>query len=146
MEDVMTTMTPDQITERMFAILGTLFLVFSFVFLVAYIFYSYCWFLLAKKTNTENEWMAFVPILNFYLLFKIGKKPVSSFFLSFIPILGLYWAIGGIHSISTRCGKGVPMTLGLIFFGFIAIPYLAFTYPQESLNGASKSPLQPIEM
>jgi len=30
------------------------------------IFYMFCQFILAKKLNNENPWMAFVPILNLY--------------------------------------------------------------------------------
>ncbi len=56
-----------------------------------YIFFALAIKKIAEKTNTENSWLAFIPIANYYLLIK--SAGLSGWFtflllLSFIPLFG----------------------------------------------------------
>jgi hypothetical protein len=61
---------------------------------------------IAKKTRTENSWLAWIPIANFYLITQMAKQSglwTLILFASFIPIIGglavmavlvwLFWTI-----------------------------------------------------
>ena len=55
---------------------GAVFLVMFVVFAVFYIYLALAFQTIAKKTNTENAWWAWVPILQHLLMLNIAKKPV----------------------------------------------------------------------
>ena len=57
-----------------FAILMAFFFLFVIISIAFYIYTSLALMSIARKTNTENGWFAFIPILNFYLMAKIAKK------------------------------------------------------------------------
>lgn len=59
------------------------------VMLVFYVFVAYCLMVIAKKTNTPNSWMAWIPILNAYLMCKAAGKPGWWLILFLIPIVNL---------------------------------------------------------
>jgi uncharacterized membrane protein YoaK (UPF0700 family) len=48
---------------------------------------------IAKKTNTENDWWAWVPILQAVLMLNVAKKPVWWIILLLIPVVGLVFGI-----------------------------------------------------
>ena len=72
-------------------ILGA-FLIFAFVILLPiYIYSAVTLMIIAKRTKTEDAWMAWVPFLNIYLMAKIGKVPLwtlALFALMFLPMVG----------------------------------------------------------
>jgi len=113
---------------------GSIGLIGLIINLVIYLFYGYCVFLLAKKMNVANAWMSFIPLLNLYLLVKMGGKPGWWLILFLIPLVNIIFIIIVLHEISKARGHGVGMTLGLIFLGFIFIPVLAFTGPDYSIQ------------
>jgi hypothetical protein len=41
---------------------------------------------IARKTETENDWFAWIPIANLFLLLAVAKKPLWWFFLLLIPL------------------------------------------------------------
>jgi len=43
---------------------------------VFYIYMAYTLMKIAQKTNTENAWFAWIPILNIILMLQIAKKPL----------------------------------------------------------------------
>ena len=100
--------------------------------LVLFVFYAYCQYLLSKKLNVENSWMAFIPLLNIYNLFQIAQVSLWWIVWLFIPlvniVVGIVLAIKINHGISTRTGHGVGWTIWLIFLNFIMFPITAFTY------------------
>lgn len=60
--------------------------------IVLYLYSAYCLYHIAKKTNTENEWLAWIPLANIYLMVKIARLPVwllLGFLLAPIPWLNL---------------------------------------------------------
>jgi len=71
-------------------VLGSLWI----ALVIALIFYVYNALVLvaiAKKTNTQNPWLAWIPFANLYLMTQIAKVPWWTFlvvFLSWIPFVG----------------------------------------------------------
>ena len=84
---------------------------------------------IAKKTHTPNDWMAWIPIVNFFLLLKIAGKPAWWFLLMFLPLVNLVIAIIIWMNVAEKCHK--PRWVGLLLlvpFINILIPgYLAFS-------------------
>jgi hypothetical protein len=44
---------------------------------------------IAEKTNTENPWLAWIPIANFILLLNIARKPIWWIVLLLIPLVNI---------------------------------------------------------
>ena len=62
------------------------------ILLIAVAFYVYSALALqtiAQKTNTENGWLAWIPIANLFLMVMIAKKPAWWILLCFIPFANL---------------------------------------------------------
>lgn len=61
--------------------------------LALYIYFAIALMAIAKKTKTENGWLAFIPIANIYLMTKMAKV---SPWLTLIVIAGIIPVIGSI--------------------------------------------------
>lgn len=73
---------------------NTLIFIFSILLpalfpILIYLFTAYCLMRIAEKTDTKKKWYAFVPLLNFYLMSKIAKKPWWWAILFLIPFVNL---------------------------------------------------------
>jgi len=53
--------------------------------LAFYVYMAYSLMVIAKKTNTPNEWMAWIPILNYWLMVQIARQQILWFILFLIP-------------------------------------------------------------
>lgn len=98
------------------------------VFVIFYVYIAYSLQVIADKTNTENSWYAWVPILNIYLMCKIAGKPGWWLILFFIPLVNIViFIIVGMRIAEAR---GKPSWLGIVwivpFVGLIVPGYLAF--------------------
>lgn len=71
------------------AFLGGFFLVFCVILLATYVYVSLALMTIAEKTNTENGWMAWIPIVNVILMCNIAKKPVWWIVLCLIPLVNI---------------------------------------------------------
>jgi Family of unknown function (DUF5684) len=72
------------------AAMGGAFLFFIFgVVAVCYVYVALALQTIAQKTNTENGWLAWIPIANIYLMIMIGRKPVWWIILFLIPIVNI---------------------------------------------------------
>lgn len=103
---------------------------FSMVVMVAiYAFFAICLQTIAKKTQTGNAWMAWVPLLNLVLLLTIAKKPMWWIVLFFIPVVNIVAAIVIMMGVAEQREK--PSWVGALvivpFFGALVVPYLAFS-------------------
>jgi len=58
-----------------------------------YIWMALCLQTIAKKTDTPNAWLAWIPIANIYLMCKVADKPGWWTFLFFIPIANIVFAV-----------------------------------------------------
>ena len=72
-------------------IVGPMFLLIGVVGIAAYVYFALALMAIAKKTKTDNAWLAWIPIANLYLLTQIAGVPgwtVLAIFLPIIPIIG----------------------------------------------------------
>lgn len=110
---------------------------FSFLFsgiwtmvpIVGYVWIALCLYIIAKKTNTENAWMAWVPVANVILACQIAGKPWWWIFLFLIPLVNLVLGIIVMWKICEVRGK--PGWLAILMIvpiaNFIIPGILAFT-------------------
>jgi len=71
------------------AILGVMMVFFGVFFLAMYVYMALALMTIAKKTNTENPWLAWIPIANLILMLNIAKKPLWWIILCLIPLVNL---------------------------------------------------------
>ena len=121
--DLMEFLFPWKIAGVLFSGMWTL------VSVAGYIWVALCLYIIAKKTNTENPWMAWIPIANVVLACQIAGKPWWWIFLFFIPIVNIVLGIIVMWKICEVRGK--PGWLGILMIIPVAnliIPgILAFT-------------------
>jgi hypothetical protein len=110
--------------------LGFLFL----IGVVLYIYFAVTLMMIARKTNTPGAELAWIPILNLYLMCKIGRRPAWWMLLCFVPFVNLFALAMIWMSIAETSGKPVwTGALAIIPFAGLVVPaYLAF--------GASSTP------
>ena len=64
-------------------------LAFSLVALAAYIYFAVALMTIAKKKNTPNGWLAFIPIANIYLMTQIAGLSAWYTLVILLPIIPL---------------------------------------------------------
>ena len=94
------------------ALIAGAMLFFFVLFVIAYVYSALVLMAIAKKTKTENGWLAWIPFANLYLMTQIAEVPwwtIFLFLLGFIPFVGFiavvalmvwYW-----WKISEACSK-----------------------------------------
>lgn len=81
----------DTDAKLMLGALGAFLVVLLIIFLVTYIYSAICLQIIAKKTDTQYGWMAWIPIANLFLMCNIGKVKYLWLLLilaSFVPVVG----------------------------------------------------------
>ena len=85
--------------------------------------------IIARKTETPNDYFAWIPIANLFLLLAIVKKPLWWFFLLLIPFANVIVGIIVWMRIAENLGK--PSWWGFLtlipLVGFIVPGYLAWS-------------------
>jgi hypothetical protein len=66
-----------------------MFLFFAVIAIGIYVYFALALQTIAKKTNTPDDWWAWVPILNAILMLNIAKKPVWWIILFLVPFVNL---------------------------------------------------------
>ena len=111
------------------AAMGAMFVVFGVLMLALYVYMGLSLQVIAKKTNTENPWLAWIPIANIILMLNIAKKPLWWIILMLIPLVNIVIAIIVWMAIAEARGK--PNWWGILvivpFVGIIVPGYLAFS-------------------
>jgi Family of unknown function (DUF5684) len=111
------------------ALAGGIMLVFAVVGLAFYVYLSLAVQTIANKTHTENSWMAWIPIVNLFLLLNIAKKPAWWFVLFLIPVVSLVMVI--IVWMAVAEARGKPSWWGILLIvplvGLIVPGYLAWS-------------------
>jgi hypothetical protein len=97
--------------------------------LALYIYIALALQTIAQKTNTDNGWMAWIPIVNIVLMLNIARKPVWWIILFFIPLVSIVMAIIVWMGVAEARGKpnwwGILMIVPLV--GLIVPGYLAWS-------------------
>ena len=65
---------------------GVWLVITLFLVVAGYLFPAFCLFTIAKKTNMENAWLAFIPLVQFVLMSQVAGKPWWWVFLLLIPV------------------------------------------------------------
>jgi hypothetical protein len=73
--------------------MGGFLLIFCVFFLAFYVYHASALQAIATKTNTENPWFAWIPILNIVLMLNIAKKPIWWILLFLIPLANIVLAV-----------------------------------------------------
>lgn len=95
--------------------LGTAGILISIIIGIGlYIYIALCLQNIARKTDTPNGWLAWIPIANLYLLCKLGGKPGWWLILLFIPIVNII--IQFIVWIGIANQRNKPVWLGVVWF------------------------------
>ncbi len=94
-----------------------------------YLYFALCFFMMAKKTNTPNGWLAFVPIANIFQVLQLANKPAWWFLLFFVPLVNIAISIVVFMEIAKRLNK--PEWVGVLMIvpgvNFFVPAYLAFS-------------------
>ncbi|MBZ5513689.1 MAG: DUF5684 domain-containing protein [Acidobacteriia bacterium] len=114
--------------EAGLAFLGAFMMVFFVIFIALYVYMALALSTIAKKTNTENAWLAWIPIINIILMLNIAKKPLWWIILFFIPLVNIVILIIVWMAIAEARGK--PNWWGILmivpFVNLIVPGYLAW--------------------
>ena len=80
----------DDTPKALPALLAGGFLMFFVVCSLAmYVYVALALSTIAQKTNTENGWLAWIPIANVILMLNIARKPVWWILLCLIPLVNI---------------------------------------------------------
>jgi len=100
---------------------------FLLVGLAVYVYTALAVKTIAEKTNTENPWLAWIPIANLILLLNIAKKPIWWIVLCLIPLVNIIIFIMVWMAVAEARGKpgwvGVLLivpVLGALMPGYLA--------------------------
>ncbi|MBI4466381.1 MAG: signal peptidase I [Acidobacteria bacterium] len=104
-----------------------MFLIFLLVFAAIYAFFAICLMKIAQKTNTDNAWWAWIPILQIILLLNVAHKPVWWIILLFVPLVNIVISILVFIGVAEARGKGAIWGIIAAFIPIIGLPYLAFS-------------------
>lgn len=105
------------------AIFGGIMLVVFVVALAMYIYMALALQTIAKKTGTANGWLAWIPIVNLFLILQIAQKPLWWFILFLIPFVNIVVGIITFMAIAVRRGK--PEWIGVL----IVVPFVNIFVP-----------------
>ena len=72
---------------------GTMLLFVLAMALAGYVYVSLALQTIATKTSTQNGWLAWIPIVNIFLMLDIAKKPLWWFILFLIPVVNIVIAV-----------------------------------------------------
>lgn len=92
--------------------------------LLMYLAWGIALYMIAQKTRTENAWMAWVPILNIFLLLNIAQLGCLWVIAYFIPCVGFFAAIYTWWRVCERRGKPGPLGILMVIPGvnlFVAL-------------------------
>ncbi|MBS3073569.1 hypothetical protein J4465_02130 [Candidatus Pacearchaeota archaeon] len=91
------------------AAMGAFLVVYAIIALAIYIYMAFALMAIANKTKTQNGWLAFIPIANFYLVTQMAKKSpwwTLAVLLPMIPFVGgLALAVIGVWFLWIVCER-----------------------------------------
>ena len=91
---------------------GGLLMVFLTVGVAVYVYMALAVQTIARKTNTKNDWLAWIPIANIILLLEIARKPLWWLLLLVIPLVNLVISI--VVWVGVAEARGKPSWWGLL--------------------------------
>ncbi len=115
-------------------------MLFFFIFMaITYVYMGITLMKIAKKTNTPNAWLAWIPIANAVLMLQIAKRPMWWIILMFIPLVNIVIGIMVWMDLAEAVKKerwwGILIIVPVV--GIIVPGYLAFS-EMEGESGAGE--------
>ncbi len=109
------------------------FMIIVALFIVIYLYFSLCLFLIAKKLNVPYPWTAWVPVVNIWTLLQAAGKPCWWVLLFFIPFVGIIASAYVWMCIVENLGRNKWLGLLLLIplIGLIYIGVLAFSKQEQ---------------
>jgi len=105
------------------AMAGGTFFFFLLVVAAVYVYTALAVQTIAEKTNTENPWLAWIPIANLILLLNIAGKPIWWIVLCLIPLVNIIIFIMVWMAVAEARGK--PSWVGVL----LIVPVLGALMP-----------------
>src|SRR4030067_1606159 len=121
---------PPEAAAGIFALAGGVFLFVMILLIVFYVIVAISLMRIAKRTNTENGWFAWIPILNLILMLQVAQRPMwwlIFFLVPFINIVGIVLQFVIWVDIAKRLGKSAVIGILAGLIPIIFVPYLAFS-------------------
>lgn len=110
-------------------IFGAFALVYVIFLVAMYVYMALALSTIAKKTNTVNPWLAWIPVANIVLMLNVAKKPVWWIVLLFIPVANIIVAVITWMAIAEARHK--PSWMGILMLvpgaNFVVPGYLAWS-------------------
>lgn len=114
----------------MFALSAGIFLFVMIFAIILYVLIAFSLMKIAKRTNTENAWFAWIPLLNLILMLQIARRPMwwlIFFLVPFINIVGIVLQFVIWVDIAKLLGKSAAIGILAGLIPIIFVPYLAFS-------------------
>lgn len=111
--------------ESMGALSGGLLIGLILVYLVVLLVLVVSMWKIFSKAGKPG-WASLIPIYNLVVLLEIVGRPVWWLVLMLLPLVNVVIGIIVLVDLAKSFGKGVGYALGLLFFGIIFYPMLAF--------------------
>ncbi len=112
---------------------------------VGYLYFSITLMVIARKSNTPNAWLAWIPIGNVFLMCAIGRRPSWWVLLMLIPFVNVF--VGVMVWMSIAEARGKPAWAGALVFlplvGLFVPIYLAMGEATEPDLMAAPAPVGP---
>lgn len=125
-------------------------LVWSFFYIASYAYLAICLMFVAKKTATSGGWMAWVPLLNLYLMCKVAGKSGLWIILLLLPFVNIVAIILLWAAIAERLGRpawwGILMLIpiaNIIIMGILAFSKGSVSAAEPEPAAVSPSSLKP---
>jgi len=123
--------------ENSLGILGAFLGAFLVVGIIMYVITAFALMKIAQKTNTENTWLAWIPIANIFLMVFMADKEwwwgLIILFAGIIPIIGSIASVAALvymwWLICEKLNKPGPLSLLMLIpvVNLIFMLYLAFS-------------------
>ena len=117
------------IIENIEAIMTAFAWIVWIINIAIYAFTAFCLQTIARKTDTEHGWLAWIPIANIYIMCKIAGKPGWWTILFFIPIVNIVFLVivwmGMAEARNKNRWLGILAIVPVVNYVFLG--YLAFS-------------------
>jgi hypothetical protein len=112
------------------ALFSGIFLTMLVLAVIVYIIVALSLMRIAKRTNTENAWFAWIPILNLILMLQIAKRPMWWLIFFLVPIINIVGVVLQFVlwiDIAKALGKSAVLGFFAGIIPIIFVPLIAFS-------------------
>jgi hypothetical protein len=104
------------------------YFVYLIIGIIIYLYLSYCQQAIAKNLDTPRPWLAWIPLLNIYLLNKMIGKGIGWTILCFLPVINVVVFIIIAFKLVRVCGRSWVYGLLLLIpvVSYVILWILAF--------------------